>query len=88
MFKNRLDSGMAQSIFESERRLSSMAVEQYSHMKKMKQNLEWGYKIVDNEVMCTPHPQAAMCRARSRRCSPPGVPEQWLRAAAFCPRRA
>ena len=51
VFKNRLDSGMAQSIFESERRLSSMAVEQYTHMKKMQSNLEWGYKVVDNEIM-------------------------------------
>ena len=51
VFKNRLDSGMAQSIFESERRLSSMAVEQYTHMKKMQSKLEWGYKVVDNEIM-------------------------------------
>jgi len=51
VFKNRLDSGMAQSIFESERRLASMAVEQYSHMKKIKNSLEWGYKVVDNDVM-------------------------------------
>ncbi|KAL1519442.1 hypothetical protein AB1Y20_022964 [Prymnesium parvum] len=51
VFKNRLDSGMARSIFESERRLAALAVEQYSHMKKLKSNLQWGYKIVDNDVM-------------------------------------
>jgi hypothetical protein len=93
VFKNRLDSGMAQSIFESERRLSSMAVEQYSHMKKLKQKLEWGYKIVDNEVMCTPRPVAEPPRAAppsrrpARARSPPGVPELWLRrhsALAAC----
>ena len=52
VFKNRLDSGMAQSIFDSERRLANLAVENYSHMKKLKQQLEWGFKIVDNDVMC------------------------------------
>jgi len=51
VFKNRLDSGMAQSIFDSERRLANLAVENYSHMKKLKQQLEWGFKIVDNDVM-------------------------------------
>lgn len=51
VFKNRLDSGMARSIFESERRLAVLATEQYAHMKKLKSSLEWGYKIVDNEVM-------------------------------------
>ena len=59
VFKNRLDSGMAQSIFESERRLSSMAAEQYTHMKKLQSRLEWGYKVVDNEIMCVVcHPSA------------------------------
>ena len=52
VFKNRLDMGMAKSIFDSERRLASLAIEQYGHMKKMKSSLEWGYKVVDNEVMC------------------------------------
>ncbi|KAL3926133.1 MAG: hypothetical protein SGPRY_003443 [Prymnesium sp.] len=52
VFKNRLDSGMARSIYESERRLANLAIEQYGHMKKLKANLQWGYKVVDNDVMC------------------------------------
>jgi len=50
VFKDRLDAGMARSIFESERRLASLAVEQYGHMKDMKQKLQWGYKIIYNEL--------------------------------------
>ena len=51
VFKTRLDEGMARSIFESEKRLASLACEQYSHMRGLKQRLEWGYKIVDRELM-------------------------------------
>lgn len=51
VFKDRLDAGMARSIFESERRLSNLAVEQYAHMKDMKGRMQWGYKIVYNELM-------------------------------------
>jgi hypothetical protein len=50
VFKGRLDGSMAKSIFDSERRLSSMAMEQYSVLKKFPK-LQWGYKIVDQDVM-------------------------------------
>lgn len=50
VFKNRLDAGMARSIFESERRLSEMAKQQYPSLKKANQ-LEWGYKVIDRDVM-------------------------------------
>jgi len=50
VFKNRLDEGMARSIFDSERRLTDMARKQYPSLKKMT-SLEWGFKIVDKDVM-------------------------------------
>jgi len=51
VFKNRLDEGMARSIFESERRLADMAVEQYKQLKDYKSRLQWGFKILDADVM-------------------------------------
>lgn len=54
MFKDRLDEGIARSIFESERRLTDMARQQYPAIKKI-QKLEFGYKLVDrsvNEKVC------------------------------------
>lgn len=51
VFKNRLDEGLARSIFESERKLASLAVQQYSMLKPAKQRLEWGFKIADRDVM-------------------------------------
>ena len=51
MFKDRLDEGMARSIFDSERRLASMAVEQYRQLKDFKSRLQWGFKILDADVM-------------------------------------
>jgi len=51
VFKNRLDEGMARSIFESEKRLVSMARQQYPPLKKEKKPLEWGYKVVSKELM-------------------------------------
>jgi len=49
VFKDRLDEGIARSIFESERRLTDMARQQYPAIKKIRQ-LEWGYKLVDRDV--------------------------------------
>jgi len=51
VFKDRLDEGMARSIFDSERRLANMAVEQYAQLKDSKSRLQWGFKIVDQDVM-------------------------------------
>lgn len=50
VFKNRLDEGMARSIFESERRLIQMAKTQYPYLKKGGR-LEWGYKAMSTEIM-------------------------------------
>ena len=50
VFKNRLDEGMARSIFESERRLTDMAKKQYKSLKNQR-ILEWGYKVVQEELM-------------------------------------
>jgi len=49
IFKNRLDAGMAKSIFESERRLADLARRQYPALKKQRE-LEWGFKIVDYDL--------------------------------------
>lgn len=51
VFKDRLDEGMARSIFDSERRLAQMAVEQYTQLKDYKARLQWGFKIMDKDVM-------------------------------------
>jgi len=51
VFKNRLDEGMAASIFDSERRLAEMAVTQYTQLKSYKARLQWGFKILDKDVM-------------------------------------
>lgn len=50
VFKDRLDEGMARSIFDSERRLAQMAVEQYTQLKDYKARLQWGFKIMDKDV--------------------------------------
>ena len=50
VFKDRLDEGMARSIYESERRLTEMARQQYPSLKKLRE-LEWGYKVMDKEIM-------------------------------------
>lgn len=44
VFKDRLDEGMARSIFDSERRLADMACEQYRQLKDSKARLQWGFK--------------------------------------------
>ena len=49
VMRSRLDEGMARSIFESERRLSSMARKQYPSLKNIRE-LEWGYKVLDRDV--------------------------------------
>merc|ERR1719247_163113 len=51
VFKDRLDEGMAKSIFDSERRLANMAVEQYAQLKDSKSRLQWGFKLLDKDVM-------------------------------------
>ena len=51
VFKNRLDEGMARSIFDSERRLAEMACQQYAQLKDYKSRLQWGFKILDADVM-------------------------------------
>jgi len=50
-FKDRLDEGMARSIYDSERRLASMATEQYRQLKDYQSRLQWGFKIQDADVM-------------------------------------
>ena len=50
VFKDRLDEGMAKSIFESERRLASLATDQYAQLKDYKARLQWGFKILDKDV--------------------------------------
>mmetsp|Transcript_46579 Transcript_46579/g.76995 ORF Transcript_46579/g.76995 Transcript_46579/m.76995 type:complete len:202 (+) Transcript_46579:1-606(+) len=50
VFKNRLDEGMARSIFESERRLNEMARKQYPMLKKVGK-LEWGYKVLQRDIV-------------------------------------
>ncbi len=51
VFKDRLDEQLAKSIFDSERRLASMAVDQYKVLKKHQARLQWGFKILDADVM-------------------------------------
>ena len=51
VFKDRLDEGMARSIFDSERRLASMATEQYKQLRDQQARLQWGFKIMDQDVM-------------------------------------
>ena len=51
VFKDQLDNGMAASIYDSERRLASMAVEQYRQLKDYQSRLQWGFKIMDQDVM-------------------------------------
>ena len=51
VFKDRLDESMAGSIFDSERRLAQMAVDQYTQLKSYKARLQWGFKILDKDVM-------------------------------------
>ena len=50
VFKDRLDEGMARSIFESERQLADMAVRTHPNLQKFKTRLGWGYKIVNQEI--------------------------------------
>ena len=51
VFKDQLDGGMARSIYDSERRLASMATEQYRQLKDYQSRLQWGFKILDQDVM-------------------------------------
>jgi hypothetical protein len=51
VFKDKVDENVARSIFESERRLASMAVQQYKALERNKTKLEWGYKILDENLM-------------------------------------
>ena len=50
VFRDRLDEGMAKSIFESERQLGEMAVRTHPNLQKWKTRLGWGYKIVSKDV--------------------------------------
>ena len=51
VFKDRLDEGMARSIYDSERRLASMAVEQYRNLKDNQARLQWGFKVLSIDVL-------------------------------------
>jgi len=51
VFKDRLDEGMARSIFDSERRLADMACEQYAQLRDNKSRLQWGFKVLSKDVM-------------------------------------
>ena len=51
VFKDRLDEGMARSIFDSERRLADMAVEQYRQLRDAKARLQWGFKAISKEIL-------------------------------------
>ena len=50
VFKDRLDEGMARSIFESERQLADMAVRTHPNLAKFKTRLGWGYKIINKDI--------------------------------------
>lgn len=50
VFKDRLDEGMARTIFESERRLGDMAAEQYPQLREQKARLQYGFKILSKDV--------------------------------------
>jgi len=51
VFKDRLDEQMARSIFDSERRLAGMACEQYKQLKDSKARLQWGFKILQSDLV-------------------------------------
>ena len=50
MFKEKVEENIARSIFESEKRLAGLAVQQYGQLKAVKTKLQWGYKIVDQNL--------------------------------------
>ena len=64
VFKDRLDEGMAKSIFDSERRLASMAVEQYRQLKDYQSRLQWGFKIMSQELEAKVAEVRAACGTR------------------------
>ena len=51
LFRDRLDEGMARSIFDSERRLSKMAVEQYKQLKPNQSRLQYGFKAISIDIL-------------------------------------
>jgi hypothetical protein len=51
VLRDRLDEGMARSIFESERRLADMAVTQYRQLKNNKNRLQWGFKTLSTDIL-------------------------------------
>jgi hypothetical protein len=44
--KKQLDSGVANSIFDSLKQLVEGACRQYPQLRKQRENLTWGYKLV------------------------------------------
>merc|ERR1712139_460048 len=50
VFKEIVEENIARSIFESEKRLAGLAVQQYGHLKAIKTKLQWGYKIEDQNL--------------------------------------
>merc|ERR1719353_1776307 len=50
LFKDKVEENVARSIFESERRLANLAVEQYRQLEAQKARLQWGYKILDENL--------------------------------------
>ena len=70
---------MARSIYDSERRLAGMAVEQYRQLKDSQARLQWGFKVMSQELerkvaavahqlMAEPFKYARRARAARRDC--------------------
>jgi hypothetical protein len=51
VIRDTLDEGIAKSIFESERRLANLAAEQHRQLNDNKARLQWGFKIMDRDLV-------------------------------------
>lgn len=45
MAKNQLDSGVSNSLYDSQKQLTESVVRSYPQLRKSRDNLKWGYKI-------------------------------------------
>mmetsp|Transcript_134053 Transcript_134053/g.231855 ORF Transcript_134053/g.231855 Transcript_134053/m.231855 type:complete len:247 (-) Transcript_134053:76-816(-) len=50
LFKEQLDKSMANSVFESERRMKDLSVSVYKHLSNNKPRLQFGYKPISTEI--------------------------------------
>jgi len=48
--KKQLDAGVSNSIYDSLRQLTEGATRQYPQLNKQRDNLEWGYRLVANDL--------------------------------------